>query len=197
MKTSIYAFLTFAALLTAVLFLATPHPSYAADTVYISEFVAEQLKSYADENGDYEDWLELHNPTAAPLDLTGWYLTDDPTNLTLWQIPALTLNAGQYRVIFASGKNRTGATLHTNFSLSQDGDYLALVQPDGQTIAYEFAPIFPPNAQVIATAHQTARPTSASWFPPPARPTRPPPSPPLNSPPYLANPTASTTRPLG
>ncbi|MDA0245739.1 MAG: lamin tail domain-containing protein [Chloroflexi bacterium] len=145
MKASLYALVTFVALLTAVLLLATPHPSHAADTVYISEFVAEQLKSYADENGDYEDWLELHNPTAAPIDLTGWYLTDDPTNLTLWQIPPLTLNAGQYQVIFASGKNRTGATLHTNFSLSQDGDYLALVQPDGQTIATEFAPIFPPQ----------------------------------------------------
>jgi hypothetical protein len=146
MKHTLTAILAPLVLLTAVLlFATTPPASHAADGVYISEFVAEQLNSYADENGDYEDWLELHNPTAAPIDLTGWYLTDDPTNLIKWQIPALTLNAGQYRVIFASGKNRTGAILHTNFGLSQDGEYLALVEPDGQTIATQFAPIFPPQ----------------------------------------------------
>ena len=158
MKHTLTALLVPLVLLTAVLLLATPQASRAADTVYISEFIAEQLKSYADENGDYEDWLELHNPTAAPIDLTGWYLTDNANNLTKWQIPTLVLNPGQYRVIFASGKDRTGATLHTNFSLSHGGEYLALVEPDGQTIAYEFAPTFPPqrSGYSYGTPHGTA-----------------------------------------
>ena len=50
-----------------------------------------------------------------------------------------------YLVVFASGKDRTNpaAELHTNFKLSADGEYLALVMPDGETIAHEYAPQYP------------------------------------------------------
>src|SRR5439155_21696785 len=43
-----------------------------------------------------------------------------------------------------------GAPLHTNFKLSASGEYLALVQPDGVTIATEFAPAFPPQAPDVS-----------------------------------------------
>ena len=48
-------------------------------------------------------------------------------------------------IVFASNKNRavSGQELHTNFAISGDGEYLALVQPDGVTIASQFAPGFP------------------------------------------------------
>ena len=50
-------------------------------------------------------------------------------------------------IVFASNKNRRtpGRPLHTNFKLSADGEYLALVMPDGVTMATEFAPTFPPQ----------------------------------------------------
>src|SRR5216110_627154 len=48
-------------------------------------------------------------------------------------------------VIFASGKDRRVPVrpLHTNFKLSRDGDYLALIEPDGSTVATAFAPQYP------------------------------------------------------
>jgi hypothetical protein len=67
------------------------------------------------------------------VNLSGWFLTDDETMPQKWAFPAVTLNAGQFLVVFASGKDRAvvGQELHTNFSLEENGGYLALAQPGG------------------------------------------------------------------
>jgi hypothetical protein len=93
-----------------------------------------------DENGNSSDWIELCNPTDRTVDLEGWYLTDDPANLTRWQIPALTLEPEAFTVIFASGNNRKtpGEPYHTNFSLTSNPGYIALVGPDGKTVEHAY-----------------------------------------------------------
>ena len=50
------------------------------------------------------------------------------------------------------GKDRAeaGGELHTNFQLSGAGEFLALVKPDGVTVAHGFAPEFPEQYEVIA-----------------------------------------------
>jgi len=112
----------------------------------ISEFVAKNDSGIEDEDGDHPDWIEVFNASETELNLQGWHLTDNPANPTKWTFPDLVLAAQEYRVIFASGKDRItpGEPLHTNFSLAASGEYLALVQPDGLTIAMEFSPEFPP-----------------------------------------------------
>lgn len=118
--------------------------SLRADPV-ITEFMADNETSLADEDGAMSDWIELHNPTAEVLSLENWCLTDKAPNLTLWRFPAVTMAPGEFLVVFASGKNRRipGATLHTNFNLSKDGEYLALVRPNGTTVQQAFSPKFP------------------------------------------------------
>jgi gliding motility-associated-like protein len=75
----------------------------------------------ADDFGNYEDWIELHNPTAAAIDISGFFLSDKVSNPTKWQIPAgTTINANGYRLFYASGRDvATGLALHTNFKLTQ------------------------------------------------------------------------------
>jgi len=113
----------------------------------ISEFVALNTNGLADEDGDHSDWIEIYNPTPTAIDLTGWYLTDNASSLSKWQFPAETLPAGGFIVVFASNKDRAvaGSELHTNFALSGDGEYLALVEPDGVSIASAYAASFPPQ----------------------------------------------------
>src|SRR5581483_3523859 len=125
----------------------------------ITEFLASNVANLPDEDGDYPDWIELHNPDATPVSLNGWYLTDSAKKKTKWAIPAVTLPADGYLVIFASGKDRTDPTrpLHTNFSLDADGEYLALVRPDA-TVAIEFAPTFPPQHADISYGYTTPAP---------------------------------------
>lgn len=132
--------------------LALVSPVVAQSRPFISEFMADNGESLADGDGDYADWIELHNPTAAAVNLEGWYLTDAAGNLTKWRVPAVVLAPGEFRVVFASGKNRTNPAgeLHTNFSLAAGGEYLALVQADGVTVAHAFGPAYPPQEEDVA-----------------------------------------------
>ena len=113
----------------------------------ISEFVARNDSALADEDGDYSDWLEIHNPGSVDVNLKGWCLTDDQADLTKWCFPHTTLEAGGYLVVFASGKDRSvsDSVLHTNFRLRATGEYLALVGPDEWTVIWEYAPEYPPQ----------------------------------------------------
>jgi hypothetical protein len=120
--------------------------SSAPAQVIISEFMADNKKTLADEDKEFPDWIELYNTSAATVNLAGWALTDDPTHQQLWLFPATNLTAKGFLVVFASGKNRSvpGLPLHTDFSLKASGEYLALLKPDS-TVATEFAPTFPPQ----------------------------------------------------
>lgn len=112
---------------------------------YISEFMASNTRTLADETGAFPDWIEIYNASAAAVNLEGWHLTDSVDNLTQWRFPATNLAGGRFLVVFASGNDRRvpGAPLHTSFQLTAGGEYLGLVKPDGVTIASEFKPVFP------------------------------------------------------
>ncbi len=133
-----------------MLLLTWPSAARACDPsveVLITEFMAANASGITDEDGEFSDWIELYASCGSGVNLDGWYLTDDPTNLTKWRLPAVQILRGEFLVVFASGKNRgvSGSELHTNFKLSQDGEYLALVRPDGTTIAQAFTPSYPPQ----------------------------------------------------
>ena len=107
----------------------------------ITEFVADNRDGIVDEDGNQSDWLEIWNASGVAGDLNGWHLTDDPGNLTKWTLPAIPITSGGYVVVFASGKDRSdpAGEPHTNFRIQSDaGGYLALVKPDGVTIATVF-----------------------------------------------------------
>lgn len=118
----------------------------------ITEFMASNKTTLADDDGDFSDWIEINNPDPTPINLNGWYLTDSASDKNKWQFPAVTIPAGGYLVVFASGKNRRNATrtLHTNFSLNDKGDYLGLVKPDGITVVSQFAPKYPDQSEDIS-----------------------------------------------
>ena len=139
-----------------------PDASEAAP--YLSEFMASNTRTLKDETGQYADWIELFNPSDAPLNLRGWSLTDDAANLTKWRFPETNLAAGGFLVVFASGADRRtpGSRLHINFQLVAGGEYLALVRPDGTNIVSEFKPTYPP--QVPDLSHGVVQvPQGNSW----------------------------------
>ncbi len=113
--------------------------------VVINEILAENATGLQDEDKERSDWIEIYNAGAAAVNLAGWSLTDEPDVLAKWKFPSTNIAGNGYVLVFASGKNRAvaGKQLHTSFKLSSGGEYLALVKPDGQTIASEFAPEFP------------------------------------------------------
>ena len=115
----------------------------------ISEFMAQNKSVLADQDGQFSDWIELFNPGPDAVDLGGLHLTDEATFPAKWRFPSgVVLPAGGFRVVFASGKDRAVATneLHTNFRLSKNGGYLALVAADGFTALQAFDP-YPAQAE--------------------------------------------------
>ena len=122
------------------------------DTVIISEFMADNAQTLADEDGQFSDWIEIHNPTINAINLLGYSLSDDPGVLTKWKFPAVTIPAGGYLVVFASDKNRTNPAreLHANFQLEAGGEFLALVRPDGVTVLSVFSPAYPEQKEDVA-----------------------------------------------
>ena len=73
----------------------------------ISEFMADNETVLADGDGDFPDWIEIFNPTGAPVQLAGHHLTDDPLDLTKWTFPSYLLGPGERVIVFASEKDPT------------------------------------------------------------------------------------------
>ena len=105
----------------------------------ITEFVASNGSGLVDGNGAHSDWIEIQNGGDAPIDLAGWHLSDNASNLDKWTFPSRTLAAGAYLVIFADSATASGPDslgyLHTNFSLSADGENLSLSNPAGTVVS--------------------------------------------------------------
>ncbi|RLC69803.1 MAG: hypothetical protein DRI26_08365, partial [Chloroflexi bacterium] len=113
-------------------------PTAPSADVVISEFMAANGTVLEDEDGDSPDWIEIWNRSGETVNLGGWSLTDQPEPLNeedppqhRWYFPSVDLGPNEYLVIFASGKNRTSNTLHTDFRLNREGGFLALYDQDG------------------------------------------------------------------
>ena len=150
----------------------------AADVV-ISEFMASNSRTLADRDGDFSDWIEIHNRGDAPADLTGWYLTDDAADPDQWPFPSVTLAPNEMLIVFASEKDPAlgGPELRANFRLERGGEYLGLVRPDGVTAAFEYAPQFPEQSEDVSygLARPDAAPDEHAFFtrPTPGQPNQP------------------------
>lgn len=118
-------------------------PNNAANPLRINEFMADNMAAFADPSGEYDDWLEIYNSGPTDLDLSGLYLTDDPTNLTKWMFPlgGVMLDSEGHLLLWCD-EDQEQPDLHTNFKLSRGGEFIALVDTDGETIidAINFGP---------------------------------------------------------
>ena len=94
--------------------------------LFINEFVALNTDGITDENGEYEDWVEIYNPGQQMVDLGGMFLTDDLQIDTRWTFPeGITLDAGDYLIVWCDSDEEDGP-LHTSFKLSAAGEQCGL-----------------------------------------------------------------------
>ncbi|MCD4693031.1 MAG: lamin tail domain-containing protein [Calditrichales bacterium] len=106
--------------------------SAESQTLFINEFMASNDAAVTDENGEYDDWIEIYNAGSEPVDIGGMYLTDDLSDPTTWQIPAAypdstTIQPGGFLVLWADKESEQGV-LHLELKLSGDGEQIGLVQ---------------------------------------------------------------------
>ena len=101
--------------------------------VAINEVLASNTKNL-DENKQTDDWIELYNLTTNAVNLSGFYLSDNPTNLKKWQFPANTSIAANSFLIVWADEDIAQGKLHANFKLSKSGESIYLANPDGAII---------------------------------------------------------------
>ena len=72
---------------------------------FISEIVAANDRTLRDDFGETSDWVELHNPGGTAANLLGWGLSDEQETPLKWVFPDVSIPAGKFLIIHASGNN--------------------------------------------------------------------------------------------
>ena len=109
--------------------------SSITENIFINEFLAKNNTVNVDEFSENDDWLELYNNSSDTINLHNHYLSDDLDNLTKWKFSDndILVAPNDYLLIWCDNDESQGV-LHTNFKLSSSGEFIALTNPDGQTI---------------------------------------------------------------
>ncbi|MBN2200770.1 lamin tail domain-containing protein, partial [bacterium] len=107
--------------------------------LFLNELGASNVLSYRNADGNYEDWIEIHNSGPAAVDLAGWSLSNDAGLGSAWRIPfgrpaETTVPARGFLVLIADGETNLGAD-HLGFRLAREGGRVTLIGPDGISIA--------------------------------------------------------------
>jgi len=72
----------------------------------INEGSNRNFSTIADEENEYNDWIELYNSGTDTINLGNYSLTDDNANPRKWIFPNYKLPPHQYKVIYCSSKDR-------------------------------------------------------------------------------------------
>ncbi|MBW7992486.1 MAG: hypothetical protein FVQ84_21065 [Planctomycetes bacterium] len=107
-------------------------------SLVINEFMASNDSSARDPQGQYDDWIEIHNYGADAINIGGFCLTDNLAVPAKWRIPfgnpaVTTVPSEGYLLIWADN-DITDRGLHANFKLDAGGDDIALFDSDGSTL---------------------------------------------------------------
>ena len=99
-------------------------------SVVINELLPVNFSIASDQDGEYDDWIEMYNSSPESLDLSGYYLSDSKSNLSKWKFPSGTSISGFGYLIVWADTDTTQNGLHTNFKLSSAGEKVIFVNPD-------------------------------------------------------------------
>ena len=106
------------------------HFNCFAQQVRINEAISSN-SIFIDEDGDSPDWFELYNYGNESISLKNWSVSDKDDNPKKWIFPDISINANDYLLVWASGKDRGNS--NTFRTLINWGDEFRYIIPDSQT----------------------------------------------------------------
>ena len=101
-----------------------------SQSVRINE-VAASNTFFFDEDGDSPDWIELYNFGNDEISLNNWSLSDLDVDDNPWVFPEITIDADEYLLVWASGKDRSD--IFFTRTLINQGDSFKYIIPDENT----------------------------------------------------------------
>jgi hypothetical protein len=99
----------------------------------INEFLADNETTVTDQDGEYDDWIELYNNGDSEIALNGYHLSDEVDDLDQWTFPDTSISAGSYLIVWADDDEGQEG-LHANFKISASGEALYFVNSDMEII---------------------------------------------------------------
>lgn len=123
----------FTKVMFAILLFGTSVQQSLSQQLHLNEILSLNESTISDEDGDFEDWIEIYNSGDEPINLSGFGLSDDGDDPFQWTFPDTSIQQGGFILVWASDKDRSavGSELHTNFGVSADGEKLFLTHSDG------------------------------------------------------------------
>jgi len=95
----------------------------------INEFMAANDTTAADQDGEYDDWIELYNNSARAISLNGYFLSDEDSDIAQWAFPDTVIGVGDFLIIWTDSDSEQSG-LHADFRLSASGEAIYLSGPD-------------------------------------------------------------------
>ena len=102
--------------------------------IVINEVMPVNSSVVQDQDGEYDDWIELFNTSDLSIDISGYYLSDKKDNYSKWRLPEGTSIQGKGFLIIWADDDTTQIGLHANFKLSSLGETVILSEPDGSMV---------------------------------------------------------------
>ena len=84
----------------------------SSQEIVINELQSLNTNTISDEDGEFADWIELHNSGPTPVNMAGMGISDNVDQLHKWIFPAVILDPSEFLLIFASGKDRKSRVSH-------------------------------------------------------------------------------------
>ncbi len=107
-----------------------PDEAIKSDVV-INELQPVNTTTVTDQDGEYDDWIELYNLSESTKDISGYFLSDNKDHFSKWQFPSGTSIPGKGYLIIWADNDSAQLGLHANFKLSSQGEEVLLSTPDG------------------------------------------------------------------
>ena len=109
---------------------------FGKSSLVISEVCSSNSASLVDEDFGSPDWIELYNSGSEAIDLTNYALSNDPKNPTKYMMPQISIQPGQYLLIYATKLESPDpiAKPATGFKLASGGMTLYLTSAGGDTL---------------------------------------------------------------
>lgn len=110
------------------------HQIAVVSGLVINEIMAANFSEVADQSGEYDDWVELYNGGNSPINLNGFYLSDNENDLTKWSFPNVTIQPNDYLIVWCDTAGSSQSGLHTTYRLSSDQEEVYLTDPSGVVV---------------------------------------------------------------
>ena len=104
--------------------------------IFLNELMADNVSTYADDFGEYDDYVEIYNGSNSSVSLSGYGLTDDHLVPDRWVFPSgARISAGERLIVWLDSDTTQGAD-HASFGLDSDGEELFLFSSSGELVDF-------------------------------------------------------------